>query len=161
MRSWTLLILAAMLPAASRAADPLALEDVGVRQGMVTATVRLTEGFDAETRSSVERGLPITVRYTVELWRKRRLWFDKQLDSRVRSFRVRFDPGERLYSVSGADRYRVRETFQSLDAALERLSPRVLDVYPRAALKDGYDFDWHGFQAGADVWPRHFQREES
>lgn len=137
MRSWILLILAAMLPAASRAADPLALEDLGVRQGMVTATVRLTEGFDAETRTSVERGLPITVRFTAELWRKRRLWFDKQIDSRVRSFRVRYDPGEKLYSVSGADRYRVRETFQSLDAALERLSPRVLDVYPRAGLKDG------------------------
>jgi len=137
MRSWTLLILAALIPAASRAADPLALEDLGVRQGMVTATVRLTEGFDAETRTSVERGLPITVRYTVELWRKRRLWFDKQLDSRVRSFRVRYDPGERLFAVSGADRYRVRETFQSLDAALERLSPRILDVYPRAALEEG------------------------
>jgi hypothetical protein len=31
----------------------------------------------------------------------------------------------------------VRETFQSLDAALERLSPRVLDVHPRDALNDG------------------------
>jgi hypothetical protein len=50
---------------------------------------------------------------------------------------VRFDPGEKLYSVSGADRYRVRETFQSLDAALERLSPRVLEVHPRAELEDG------------------------
>jgi hypothetical protein len=137
MRSWSLLILAAMLPAASRAADPLLLEELGVRQGMVTATVRLSHGFDAETRTSIERGLPITVRYTVELWRKRSLWFDKQLDSRVRAFRVRYDPGEKLYSVSGADRYRVRETFQSLDAALERLSPRVLDVHPRAELQDG------------------------
>jgi hypothetical protein len=137
MRSWFLLILAATLPAASRAADPLVLEDLGVRQGMVTATARLAQGFDAETRSSVERGLPITVRYTVELWRKRRLWFDKQLDSRVRAFRVHYDPGEKLYSVSGADRYRVRETFQTLDAALERLSPRVLEVHPRSELEGG------------------------
>jgi hypothetical protein len=135
MRSWILLILAATLPAASRAADLLVLEELGVRQGMVTATARLAGGFDEETRGSVERGLPITVRYTVELWRKRRLWFDKQLDSRVRAFRVRYDPGERLYSVSGADRYQVRETFQTLDAALERLSPRALDVHPRSELE--------------------------
>lgn len=137
MRSCLLVFLAALLPAVSRAADPLALEDLGVRGDRVTVTARLPDGFDAETRTSIERGLPITVRYTVELWRKRRLWFDKQLDSQVRAFRVRWDPGEKLYSVSGADRSRIRETFQSLDAALERLSPRVLDVYPRDELEDG------------------------
>lgn len=137
MRSWILPILAAMLPAASRAADALVLEEIGVREGMVTATARLEDGFDDETRTSIERGLPITVRYTVEVWRKRRLWFDKQLNSSVRAFRVSLDPGERLYSVAGADRYRVRETFQTLDAALERLSPLVLDVYPRSELESG------------------------
>lgn len=136
MKSWFLPLLVAMLPAAAPASESLVIEELAVRSDLLTATVRLRDGFDAETRSSIERGLPITVRYTVELWRKRRLWFDKQLDSRVRAFRVRWDPGEKLFSVSGADRYRVRETFQSLDAALERLSPRVLEVYPRSELED-------------------------
>lgn len=129
--------LVVLLWAGAAHADDLAIEDLGVQRSMLTVRVLLRHGFDTETRTSIERGLPITVRFTVELWRKRRLWFDKQLDSRVRSFRVRYDPGEKLYSVSGTGRRRGRETFQTLDAALERLSPRDLDVYPRPELEDG------------------------
>jgi hypothetical protein len=135
--AWIALALALAASPAWADDDELLIDDLGVHDGMVVAVARLYPGFDAETRRSIDSGLPITVRYTTELWRKRRFWFDKQVDSRVRAFRVRYDPGEKLYSVSGVARRRRRETFESLDAALDRLSPRALAVYPF----DGLDAD--------------------
>jgi hypothetical protein len=136
-----LAIVAALLaaPPVFGAEDTLRLDRLGVESGRVAVVARLSEGFDAETRRSIDDGLPITIRYTTELWRKRRLWFDKQVDSRVRTFRVRYDPGERLYSVTGSGPRR-RETFRSLDAALDRLSPRTLDVSPRWELEDKHQY---------------------
>ncbi|NNE43659.1 MAG: DUF4390 domain-containing protein [Gemmatimonadetes bacterium] len=128
-----------VLAASAAAEDTLAVEQLGVRDGMLAAVVRLPEGFDAETRRSIDGGLPITVRFTAELWRKRRFWFDKQVDSRVRTFRVHYDPGEKLYSVTGAGRRR-RETFESLDAALDRLSPRTVEIHPRWELEDKHEY---------------------
>jgi hypothetical protein len=122
--------LAAMSAAPALADDQLVVDDLGVHRGMVAVVARLHSGFDPRTRTSIQSGLPITVRYTVELWRKRRLWFDKQIDSRVRRFRVGYDPGEKLYSLVGEGGRNRAETFTTLDAALERLSPRVLEVHP-------------------------------
>jgi len=124
----------------ARAAEDLLVEELGIRDGQLTTVVRLPAGFDQETRESIQRGLPITVRFTTELWRKRRLWFDKQEASRVRSFRVRYDPGEKLYSVEDSGRRRRRETFESLGAALDRLSPRLLEILPREELEGRHTY---------------------
>jgi hypothetical protein len=126
--------LAVLAAPSASADDELILDDLGVRGGMVAVVVRLHSGFDPRTRASIQSGLPITVRYTVELWRKRKLWFDKQIDSRVRRFRVGYDPGEKLYSLVGDGGRNRAETFDTLDAALERLSPRALDVHPSRGL---------------------------
>lgn len=124
---------------AAAADDSLTIEQLGVTEGMLAAVIRLPDGFDAETRRSINGGLPITVRYTAELWRKRRFWFDKQIDSRVRTFRVSYNPGEKLYSVTGSGRRR-RETFESLDAALDRLSPRTVEIHERWELENKHTY---------------------
>jgi hypothetical protein len=136
------LVSALSMTAASpaRADDQLVLEDLGLRDGMVAVVARLHSGFDPRTRNAIQSGLPITVRYTVELWRKRKLWFDKQIDSRVRRFRVGYDPGEKLYTLVGDGGRNRAETFDTLDAALERLSPRTLDVHPRGGLNPDQNY---------------------
>jgi hypothetical protein len=118
-------------PDASAAEGRVQIEKVGVRRGDVTAQVRLVDAFDGATRSSIARGLPITARFTVEIWRKRSRWFDKQIDSRVSSVRIRYDTGERVFEVTQLGRFPRRETFPSLDQAVDEVSLRLLDVHPR------------------------------
>ncbi len=116
----------------------IGVDRLGVSRGLVLASCTLTDAFDSSTRSSIARGLPITVRYTVDLWRDRRNWMDKQIDSRVRSYRVRYHPGERLFSVTDGDRDDRRQTFETLEQALEEVSRRELPVHPRWELDDSH-----------------------
>lgn len=118
-------------------AEPqLSIERLDVVKGLVLATCRLQDAFEPSTRASIERGLPITVRFTVDLWRDRRNWMDKQVDSRVQSLRVRYHPGERVFSVVEGEDPDRRQTFETLDQALAELSTRVLPVHPRWELGD-------------------------
>jgi hypothetical protein len=139
--AWISAVLLGLVWAAPVPADEaLIIEELGVRRGQVTAGLRLVEAFDSETRRSIERGLPITVRFTTEIWRNRRRWFDKQLDSRVRSYRVRYDPGEKHFVVASSGRFRHREAFETLDAVIEHLSYRLLPIYPRWNLEDRHTY---------------------
>jgi hypothetical protein len=129
-------LLVSFAPSLALADGRLSIDRLDVVRGLVVATCRLDEVFDSGTRGSIEKGLPITVHYTVDLWRDRRNWMDKQVDSRVRSYRVRFHPGERLFSVVENDRVDRRLTFQTLEQALAEVSNRVLPVHPRWEMKD-------------------------
>ena len=40
------------------------------------------------------------MRFAVDLWRDRRRWFDEHVDARVESFRIRWDPRERTYTLA-------------------------------------------------------------
>jgi len=122
-------------------AEPsLQIERLSVSRGLVVATVRLVDAFDPQTRGSIERGLPITVRFTVDLWRDRQNWMDKQVDSRVRSYRVRYHPGERFYSISEAERPERPLNFPTLAEALEEVSNRVLPIHPRWEMSETHRY---------------------
>jgi hypothetical protein len=137
-RACAVLPFLAVIDVSSASADPsVTLDRLDVVRGMVVATCRLQEAFEPGTRASIERGLPITVRYTIDLWRDRRNWMDKQVDSHVRSLRVRYHPGERVFSVAEGERTDRRQTFETLDQALAEVSTRVLPVHPRWELNDG------------------------
>ena len=133
------LTVAAFVSSASAEAS-LQIDRLSVSRGLVVGSCRLVDAFDARTRGSIERGLPITVRYTVDLWRDRRNWMDKQVDSRVRSYRVRYHPGERTYSVDEADRPDRRLTFPTLAEALDEVSTRVLPIHPRWELSETHRY---------------------
>jgi hypothetical protein len=128
------------ISAAHAAADgSLTIEELGVRRGQLCAVLRLQDAFDAERRRSIERGLPITVRFTTEIWRERRRWWDQQVDSRVRSYRVRWDPGERLFRLVATGRRR-GEMFESLDALFQELTRLVVEVHPRWELENHHRY---------------------
>jgi hypothetical protein len=122
-------------------AEPsLVIESLGVRRGQVSASLRLNEAFGAETRDAIKQGLPITVRFTAEIWRARRHWFDKQVDSRVKSYRLRYHPGERLFSLTERGLGRRRQTFETLEQALEEASVRRIAIHPRWELSDNHAY---------------------
>jgi len=120
---------------AGRAAE-LVVEGVAVGDGEVVARIQLVELLDIRTRSAVASGLPITVRFAADLWRERRHWFDEHVDARAETFRVRWDPGERLYTLAYPGPGRRFETYERLDDLLGDLSRRDVPVHPRWALDD-------------------------
>ncbi len=117
--------------------------------------VHLEDAFDDEVRGSLEHGLPITLRVTAELWRARSSWFDKQLASRVRTYRLRWDPGERRYLVATGGRRAWVESFETLDAALEQLSGRSVPLERRSRLAER-----HAYFAIVEVAIQHLTLDE-
>lgn len=123
--------LALAVPAA---ASELLVERLGVSRGDLCAEVLLVDLFEPRTRGAVASGLPITVRFSTELWRDRSHWFDENVDARVESFRVRWDPRERTYTLTRPGPGRRVDEYERLDELVTDLSHRVLVVHPRWAL---------------------------
>jgi len=144
MRNLALLagVVAALGPMGAPAAAQgrLSIEEIAVVDGRLRAVLRLEDALDADRRASVERGLPVTVRFTTELWRERRRWWNAQVASRVRSYRVRWDPGERLFQLVPADRRARGQSFETLDALLEELGRQSVDLHPREELRDDHRY---------------------
>lgn len=111
-----------------------------IHRGMLVSELNLVAGFDAETRASLEAGLPITVRYQTELWRARKRWFDKQIDARVETFRVHWDPGLSQYLLTYPRPRERQDRYEELDELLGDLSTRTVDVYPRWDLDPGHRY---------------------
>jgi hypothetical protein len=148
------LLLAA--PAARAGDDDAALDArLGFRDGMLCVEVHLRGGFDAEVRDALAGGLPITLTVTTELWRERHRWFDEQLVARVRTYRIRWDPGERRYTVTTSGRRRWEEAFDTLGEAIDRLSTRIVPVVSRDELENR-----HAYFALVEVAIRHLTLEE-
>jgi len=117
-------------------AGELVVERLGISRGELCAEVRLVDLFDTRTRNVVASGLPITVRFATELWRDRSHWFDENVDARVESFRVRWDPSEKTYTLAHPGPGKRVDEYERLDDLLADLSHRVLTVHPRWALDD-------------------------
>jgi len=125
-----------LLPRPVAASDPgeLRIEELGVDRGWVAARLHLADAFDADTRASLASGLPITVRFTTELWQHRSRWFDRQVSSRVLSYRIRWDPGEQVYTLTYPGPPR-RDSYDELDPLLEEVSRQVVRVHPLGELE--------------------------
>lgn len=125
----------------ARAADhgKLAIRGIDVDDGWVTARLELVDAFDADMRASLASGLPTTVRFTTELWQERSRWFDRQVGSRVASFRIRWDPGERVFTLTYPGRPRT-DGYEDLDPLLAELSAQTVRVSPRADLEDRHRY---------------------
>jgi hypothetical protein len=137
-RRWTALLawmLLASVPLPGRSTE-LSVPEMGLARGDVVARIKLVEPLDVRTRSAVASGLPVTIRYSVDLWRDRRRWFDEHVDARVESFRIGWDPRERWYTLAYPGPGRRVDTYERLDDLLADLSIRDVPVHPRGALDE-------------------------
>jgi hypothetical protein len=124
-----------LLPCAARASR-LLVEEPGIVGTELRARVRAEELLDPRTRGAVASGLPITVRFTADLWRERRRWFDQHVAARAETFRIRWDPRERVYTLSYPGPGRRVDAYQRLDDLLEDLSWHEIAVHPRGTLDE-------------------------
>jgi hypothetical protein len=129
------LALSSALASPARAAE-LSVAAIGVVEGELRTRLELRELLDPRTRGAVASGLPITVRFTAELWRERRRWFDQNVAVHAEAFRIRWDPRERVYTLAHPGPGRRIDTYDRLDDLLLDLGSHELPVHPRSALDD-------------------------
>ncbi|MBZ0269889.1 DUF4390 domain-containing protein [bacterium] len=141
MLAATALLAAAVPPFPAYAADDgaLAIRSLAVERGWVTAHMALVDAFDADMRASLASGLPTTVRFTTELWQQRSRWFDRQVSARVASYRIRWDPGERVFTLTYPGPPRT-DAYEDLEPLLAELSVRSIRVHPRGDLGDRHRY---------------------
>ena len=75
---------------AGTAAPAVELEGVRVTrvEGHATVSLRMLHVLSPRVRESLERGMPATVRMSVDLWRARTGWFDQRVKSESAEVRV-------------------------------------------------------------------------
>lgn len=59
--------------------------------------------IDSSTESALERGIPVTLVYEIEVWRDRPAWFDRLESARFLSYKLQFDAWDEVYVVRNSD----------------------------------------------------------
>ncbi|OGC93427.1 MAG: hypothetical protein A2W25_02305 [candidate division Zixibacteria bacterium RBG_16_53_22] len=67
--------------------------------GQILTQLALTDSLPPELIGYVDKGVPISVEYRLELWRVRPGWFDQLAGQAKVDYRIRFDPWEKEYTV--------------------------------------------------------------
>jgi len=67
--------------------------------GYVWADLRIEELFPSRVEESLARGMPATLQFHAELWRRRTAWFDRMEESFDAELRMRYDVWNRRYRV--------------------------------------------------------------
>jgi hypothetical protein len=86
----------------------------------LTAALRLPGVFSSGLDDRLQRGLPFTLAFELELMRHRSNWFDAEVESFVYLLKVDFDPWDRVYSFHSTE----GETEASDTAAVRDLLER-------------------------------------
>ncbi len=103
--------------------------DFRVLDGWLEVDFRFQEGLSGKVIETLERGLPATIRYEVELWRSRSSWFDKLEASRFITYKVRFDVIDRRYESNLNGSIRRYATLEELEhAILRQAGARVVQL---------------------------------
>lgn len=63
------------------------------------ADFSVPDSLPAQLIGYIEKGVPVSFEYEIELWEYRTGWFDKLLGKANTLLKVRFDPWEKVYSV--------------------------------------------------------------
>jgi hypothetical protein len=87
------------VPASQSTKPSLRVEKVGGSAGFLTATFTAANLFSPRIVESLDRGLPATLEYELQLWKKRSAWFDKLVAVNRLSYRVVFDPWEEGFRI--------------------------------------------------------------
>jgi len=75
------------------------VERLGQTAGFLTVTFTAANLFSPRIVESLSRGLPATLGYEIQLWKKRGAWFDKLVAANRLSYRVVYDPWEDGFRV--------------------------------------------------------------
>lgn len=115
-----LLVVATLMAAGAASALEVAPGQPRERAGLLIVDARLSEVFAPRIAESLARGMPATLQLHVELWRRRRAWFDRLESSVDASVRIRYDVWTNTYLLERSGSPPI--VVDSIDSAAEVLS---------------------------------------
>jgi hypothetical protein len=132
-------IAAWLLTAATAAADD---DSIAVRVDRVEAAgtdlvvdLAVDHLIDSSTEGALERGIPITLVYEIELWRERPAWFDRLESAHRLAFKLQFDVWDEVYVVRDSEGRNA--VYRDLDGARSAMQQREsVSIAPLKVLKD-------------------------
>ena len=150
LRPWIVLVFFFfLLPGMPWAARGISFDNFRVQEEWLELDFEFEEGFSDEVVETLERGLPATVVYRIELWRSRARWFDRLEASRFLTFQVEHDPWIGAYRVRGpAMEPRLCPTLGDLEEEVLRLEGIRLTPLDRLKGEEA-----HYFALRAEVRP--------
>jgi hypothetical protein len=86
-------------PPTPRGKPLLLVEELEARDGFLTITFTVRDLFSPRIVETLGRGLPATLDYEIQLWKKRSVWFDKLVAVNRLSYRVKYDPWEEGFRI--------------------------------------------------------------
>jgi hypothetical protein len=75
------------------------VEKIEEDSGFLTVTFNAQGLFSPRIIETLTRGLPATLNYEVQLWKERRMWLDKLVQTNSLTYRITYDPWEDGYRI--------------------------------------------------------------
>jgi hypothetical protein len=121
-----------------RALD-LELEVPRLESGTLWVDIAMGEVFSPRVENSLARGMPATLQFHAELWRRRRGWFDRLVHSFDASVKIRYEVWSKSYRIEQKGRPTMSApTLDSVAVILSR--PLGIPVAPASLLESGPRF---------------------
>jgi hypothetical protein len=77
----------------------LVIERIEEDSGYLTVTFDARGLFSARITETLTRGVPATLTYEIQLWKKRRMWMDRLAQVNTLFYKIRYDPWEDAYRI--------------------------------------------------------------
>lgn len=140
-RFWILAALLLIIPPQVSAEPSISFQNIRVYREWLEIDFQLLEGFSDNVRETLERGLPATVQFEIELWRDRSRWYDHLEETRFLTFHIEYDRWEKTWEVRGPFRDPLHyTTFDKMaSAVLRQERVRIADM-GRLRVREPYYF---------------------
>jgi hypothetical protein len=91
--------------------------------------------IDPSTEGVIERGIPVTLVYEIEVWRERSAWFDRLESAHHLAYKLQLDVWDEVYKIRDSEgSERAFADLAAARAAIER--QESVPIAPLASLKD-------------------------
>lgn len=90
----------------------ISIEEITLSDSMLVASISFDSLFTDKIVEGLERGLTVQIKYEIELWQPRKIWFDKYIISEDFWFKVLFNRWQKKYIISMEEERRSTSSFE-------------------------------------------------
>ncbi|MFH1679793.1 MAG: DUF4390 domain-containing protein [Candidatus Eisenbacteria bacterium] len=98
-----ILLLLTALPGAAAPGGTIWFNNIRVAEGWIEVDLEIPGGLPLSVVETLERGVPATLVYEIEIWRVRSRWFDRLEATQYLTVQIEHDPWETFYRARSSD----------------------------------------------------------